>query len=161
MVPLPAEFRTVGVRTEPLTIAQKALDELWRAQDRLPWTEPGANGDGRGRGHRAVVLRALRILGPNGVLVLTGGPGPEPSRSVDVSALVRQMVLGNQLVLGTVNAGRRANESAVQSLAAFHRRWPSELQALITGRHPLDEVPELLTARSSGIKDIVVLEDAP
>jgi hypothetical protein len=45
MVRLPDELRAVGVLTEPLTIAQKALDELWRAQDRLPWIDAGAAPD--------------------------------------------------------------------------------------------------------------------
>ena len=236
MVKVPAELRPVGVLTEPLTIAQKALDELWRAQDRLPWINADASPDARGRGHHAVVLGAgpvallgamaletagfettiysrspapnpkadlataigvryvsssehsldelveiagrpdvvyeaagvaslamdaLRVLGPNGVFVFTGVPGPEPERPLDVSGLMRQMVLGNQLILGTVNAGRGAYESAIASLAGFNRRWPDELAALITGRHPLDAVPDLLTGHSHGIKDVVVLDDAP
>lgn len=233
MVRLPDELRAVGVLTEPLTIAQKALDELWRAQDRLPWIDAGAAPDARGRGHRALVLGAgpvgllgamalreagfettiysrspapnpkadlaasigvgyisssehdlddlveavgrpdvvyeaagiagvaidvLRVLGPNGVFVLTGVPGPEQERQLDVSGLMRQMVLGNQLVLGTVNAGRGAYESAVESLGDFHRRWPSELTALITERRPIEQAPELLQNGSHGMKEVVVLD---
>jgi hypothetical protein len=70
---------------------------------------------------------------------------------------MRQMVLGNQLILGTVNAGRGAYESAVSRLATFHRRWPAELSALITDRHSVDDAPGLLSGRSHGIKDVVVL----
>jgi hypothetical protein len=100
------------------------------------------------------------VLGPNGVFVFTGVPGPEPEQPLDVSGLMRQMVLGNQLILGTVNAGRGAYESAVASLADFNQCWPDELAALITGRHSLDAVPDLLTGRSHGIKDVVVLDGA-
>ncbi|MBV9424192.1 MAG: alcohol dehydrogenase catalytic domain-containing protein [Solirubrobacterales bacterium] len=233
IVKVPAELRKVGVLTEPLTIAQKALEELWHAQDRLPWIDAGAAPDARGRGHRAVVLGAgpvgllgamalleagfdttiysrspapnpkadlataigvryvsssehdldeliqiagrpdviyeaagvadvamdvLQALGPNGVFVFTGVPGPEQAKPLDASALMRRMVLGNQLILGTVNAGRGAYESAVASLGAFHRRWPSELAALITKRHALEEAPGLLTNSSHGIKDVVALD---
>jgi threonine dehydrogenase-like Zn-dependent dehydrogenase len=111
-------------------------------------------------GVASVAFDSLRILGPNGVFVLTGVPGPEPPRPFGSSELMRQMVLGNQLILGTVNAGKRAYERAVESLETFHNRWPAELSALITGRHSLEEVPELLTAHSAGIKDAVVLNGA-
>ncbi len=50
---VPADLRSVAVLTEPLTIAEKALDELQPLLDRLPWA-----------GHNAVVLGA----GPIGLL---------------------------------------------------------------------------------------------
>jgi threonine dehydrogenase-like Zn-dependent dehydrogenase len=112
-------------------------------------------------GIAGVAIDVLRVLGPNGVFVLTGVPGPEQARELDVSGLMRQLVLGNQLVLGTVNAGRGAYESAVESLAAFHRRWPSELAALITERRPLEQAPELLQNGSHGINEVVVLDGKP
>ncbi|HEY9404224.1 MAG TPA: alcohol dehydrogenase catalytic domain-containing protein, partial [Pyrinomonadaceae bacterium] len=34
---LPAQLREVGVLVEPLTIAEKALTEVWHMQKRLPW----------------------------------------------------------------------------------------------------------------------------
>jgi glucose 1-dehydrogenase len=64
MVRVPWELGAVAVLTEPLTIAQKALEELWRAQDRLPWIDADAAPDARGRGHKALVLGA----GPVGLL---------------------------------------------------------------------------------------------
>src|SRR2546427_542707 len=60
MNPVPNELRDVAVLVEPLTIAEKALIQVWDVQQRLPWT-PAA---GRGKGHRAVVLGA----GPVGLL---------------------------------------------------------------------------------------------
>ena len=60
MNPVPAALREVAVLVEPLTIAEKALIQVWDVQERLPWT-PAA---GRGKGHRAVVLGA----GPVGLL---------------------------------------------------------------------------------------------
>jgi threonine dehydrogenase-like Zn-dependent dehydrogenase len=37
LVPVPAELRDVGVLVEPLTIAEKALLEVRRVMDRMPW----------------------------------------------------------------------------------------------------------------------------
>ena len=51
---LPADLREVGVLTEPLTIAEKALEQIRAVQTRLPWTAR----------HRALVLGA----GPVGLL---------------------------------------------------------------------------------------------
>ncbi|MGH9592962.1 MAG: glucose 1-dehydrogenase [Bryobacteraceae bacterium] len=52
--PVPAALRDVAVLVEPLTIAEKAVTQLWEVQKRLPW----------GTSHRAVVLGG----GPVGLL---------------------------------------------------------------------------------------------
>ena len=56
LCPIPSELRDIAVLTEPLTIAEKGLQQVSDVQDRLPWKDP--------RGHRAVVLGA----GPVGLL---------------------------------------------------------------------------------------------
>ena len=58
---VPHELREVAVLVEPLTIAEKSLEQLWSIQQRLPWL--GSNRT-PGCGHRAVVLGA----GPVGLL---------------------------------------------------------------------------------------------
>jgi threonine dehydrogenase-like Zn-dependent dehydrogenase len=108
-------------------------------------------------GVAGLAFDALSVLGPNGVLVLTGVPAPEPPREEDVAATMRRLVLGNQVVAGTVNAGRSSYETAASSLLEFHRRWPGALRALITGRHALEEAPGLLTRHGGGIKEVVAV----
>ena len=53
---VPGDLRDVAVLVEPLTIAEKALDELWLVQQRLPWVDPSASPERRGEGHTALVL---------------------------------------------------------------------------------------------------------
>jgi len=60
---VPSELREIGVLVEPLTIAEKALIQVWDVQERLPWTAPGTR-PGDGHGQRALVLGA----GPVGLL---------------------------------------------------------------------------------------------
>jgi threonine dehydrogenase-like Zn-dependent dehydrogenase len=61
---VPRELREVAVLTEPLTIAEKAITQVWQVQQRLPWACPiGPSGE-PGSCHRAVVLGA----GPVGLL---------------------------------------------------------------------------------------------
>ena len=60
---------------------------------------------------------ACRSLGTNGVFVFTGVPGRKGrSRSIP-TCIMRNLVLKNQVVFGTVNAGRDAFEAAIRDLA--------------------------------------------
>jgi hypothetical protein len=70
---------------------------------------------------------------------------------------VRTLVLRNQLVLGTINAGPDAFAAAIRDLGAFETRWPGALRRLITGRHTLDDAPALVQGPLRGIKHVVTL----
>jgi glucose 1-dehydrogenase len=232
MNPVPGELREVAVLTEPLTIAQKALRQVWQVQQRLPWLGARHAGEGQAHGHRAVVIGAgpvgllgamalvvsgfevtvysraggphdksglvgsigatyvaaethtvdqlaeevgnidlvyeaagasrvafdmMRVLGVNGVFVFTGVPGRKAPIELDTDLIMRRLVLDNQVVFGTVNAGRDAFEAAIADLGRFMARWPAAVRALITARHPMEEVPDLLVAPPQGIKDAVTL----
>jgi threonine dehydrogenase-like Zn-dependent dehydrogenase len=100
-----------------------------------------------------VAFRSLDVLGPNGVCILTGIPGQSDIGQVDMGQIMRNLVLKNQLVLGTVNAGTAAYESAVSHLEQFMFLFPESVRKLIS-RHPMTETPELLK-RKKGIKDII------
>ena len=58
-------------------------------------------------GATAVVFPAMRILGPDGVCILSSVTGGRETIEVDLATWNREMVLGNRVVFGTVNAGRR------------------------------------------------------
>ena len=61
---VPAGLRDVGVLVEPLTIAEKALAQVWQVQQRLPWACAFTPGEPRAYCHHAVVIGA----GPVGLL---------------------------------------------------------------------------------------------
>ena len=84
--------------------------------------------------------------------MVPGGKGPI---DLDAGALMRRLVIQNQLVFGTVNAGADAFQAAVDDLARFHARWPHQLRALITRRYAPDAAPALLTGPASEIKSVV------
>lgn len=96
----------------------------------------------------------LPALGPNGIFILTGVPGKHGPVPVDTDAIMRNLVLKNQCVLGTVNAGKDAFERAVGDLSSFHTAWPDAVRALITGRFPLDNFAEPIR-HQTGIKNII------
>jgi threonine dehydrogenase-like Zn-dependent dehydrogenase len=93
----------------------------------------------------------------NGIFVFTGVAalrGPQP---LDTDTLMRNLVLKNQVALGTVNAGRDAFEAAVSDLSVFLERWPQAIRQVITGRYPIEDYRELLLGRAGGIKNLIAL----
>lgn len=229
---LPSDLREVGVLIEPLTIAEKALIQVWQLQSRLPWETGDREVPGRGR--RAVVLGAGPVgllgamllvragfettiysrspvpnpkaaaaemfgarylscaevpvakmaewVGPidvvyeavgatpitfevmqhvatNGVFVMTGLPEEDIEETTQTGRLMRRVVLENQIILGTVNAGPDAFTAAVRDLAVFARRWPQALRAILTGRHRIESARDLLLGGPRGIKEIVALAE--
>ncbi len=100
-------------------------------------------------------FEALQALGPNALFVFTGVPGRRGTPDLDGGALMRSLVLNNQVLLGTVNAGRDAYEAAVTDLGRFMQRWPDAVRALITHHVPLTDAPRALTSPPEGIKTVV------
>jgi threonine dehydrogenase-like Zn-dependent dehydrogenase len=109
-------------------------------------------------GHSHFALQALRVLGTNGIFVLTGVPGLQAFVQSDPAHLMREMVLKNQVLLGTVNAGPEAFASALRDLDAFRRRWPAVVRTLIAGRYPPEQAPDLILGRPTGIKSVITFD---
>ena len=87
-------------------------------------------------GASSLAFQAIHQLGPNGVFVFTGVPGRKAPIAVDTDRLMRDLVLKNQVMLGTVNAGKDAFDAAIRDLGQFMIRWPDAVRRLIT-RHPV------------------------
>lgn len=233
MVPVPKDLRSLAALVEPLTIAEKALIQVWNIQDRLPWAcqhnpdqESGTN---RGRCHSGLVLGAgpvgvlgalalrtagfetvvysrrekpnkkssllsgagieyvsssvqsiedvrdqhgdfdlvyeatgatqfsfecTELLAQNGVYVFTGVPGRKEPIKLDADDIMREMVLNNQVFLGTVNASRDAYEKAIKDLSYMNTCMPEAIDGVVSGRHEYDQL-DLLKQRSSGIKHML------
>lgn len=100
----------------------------------------------------------MKYLGTNGVFVFTGVPGRKAPIEVDTDLLMRNMVLKNQVVFGTVNAGKDSYRKAIEDIATFQQRWPNALKALITGRFAPEKHKDLLLGDPGGIKNIVSFE---
>jgi kynurenine formamidase/threonine dehydrogenase-like Zn-dependent dehydrogenase len=102
-----------------------------------------------------VAFGALATLAANGVLILTGVPAERGAISADLSRWMRDIVLKNQVVFGTVNAGRSDYEDAIRRLEQFMGLFPGAVLSLLN-RVPIDQAPDVL-ARGCGIKDVVTL----
>ena len=98
----------------------------------------------------------LECLGGNGVFVFTGVPPLSEQLSLDLHQLLLRMIIKNQVIVGTVNAGPDAFEAAIRDLAGFHARWPRALASLISARYPLPAFREAI--HDPGIKNVLVPE---
>jgi threonine dehydrogenase-like Zn-dependent dehydrogenase len=108
-------------------------------------------------GASGVAFDVLKHLGPNAVFVFTGVPGRKGPIPVDTDEIMRNMVLNNQLVLGSVNAPPQAFESAIRHLGVFAQRWPETLRSVITARFPLERALDALQSQPGGVKNVVVV----
>jgi threonine dehydrogenase-like Zn-dependent dehydrogenase len=99
----------------------------------------------------------IQHLGTNGIFIFTGVPGRKAPVQVDTDLMMRNLVLKNQVVFGTVNAGRETFEASIRDLQVFRNAWPQAVQSLITGRFPIDAHRDLLVGKSTGIKNVIQL----
>jgi threonine dehydrogenase-like Zn-dependent dehydrogenase len=99
-------------------------------------------------GFSPLVFDAPRqLLGKNGVMVLSSVTGGERTAQVPSDAFNLDMVLGNKVLVGTVNANRQHFEEGVRDMAVAEARWPSWLGRLITHRiHGLDNFEQAFDA---------------
>ena len=108
-------------------------------------------------GASSLSFEMMKYLGTNGIFIFTGVPGRKAPIEVDTDLIMRNLVLKNQVVFGTVNAARETFEAAIRDVGIFVKRWPEAVRALITGRFPMNSYRELLLGRSAGIKNVITL----
>jgi glucose 1-dehydrogenase len=98
----------------------------------------------------------LEALSLNGMYVLTGIPGGDRPLQIPGAALIRQLVLDNQVMLGSVNAARGHFQMAADDLAQAHLRWGAQVTGLITNRHSRDQFSGLMDEHQSDtIKEVI------
>ncbi|GAA0805726.1 glucose 1-dehydrogenase [Spirilliplanes yamanashiensis] len=102
----------------------------------------------------SVVFEAIAGTGAYGVTCLTGVSRPGRRSRVDVGAANRELVLENDVVVGSVNANMRHWAAAAQVLGAADHGW---LDGLITRRVPLERFAHAYEAQPDDIKTVITL----
>jgi len=86
-------------------------------------------------GYSPVVFESMRALGKNGVLILSSVTGGDRKIEVPADKINLEFVLGNKVMVGTVNANREYFESGVRDLSQAELEYPGWLKRLLT--HPV------------------------
>lgn len=99
----------------------------------------------------------MDVLAINGIYVLTGIPGGERPVNILGSRIMRQMVLKNHVILGSVNASIHHYNMAIDDLVKGNTRWPDTLSQLITHKVNYSKFESVLKQHSSDeIKAVIV-----
>ena len=106
-------------------------------------------------GYSPIIFDAMQGLAKNGVLVLSSVTGGDRKTEVPSDKLNLEFVLGNKVMVGTVNANREYFESGVQDMSAAVLEYGDWLSRLLT--HPvngLENFGELFDNLTNG-KDVI------
>ncbi len=101
-------------------------------------------------GYSPIVFDAMQSLAKNGVLVLSSVTGGDRKIEVPADKINLEFVLGNRVMVGTVNANREYFESGVKDMSQAVLEYGDWLSRLLTHPvHGLDNYQELIDKLSS------------
>jgi threonine dehydrogenase-like Zn-dependent dehydrogenase len=103
-------------------------------------------------GSAKVVFDAMEILAANGVLCLLSVTGGSGTNVEPIDRINQLLVLGNQVVFGSVNANPRHFAKGVEDFVTIEKNWPGALSRLLTNRIPWQSHKTWFSERGNGIK---------
>jgi threonine dehydrogenase-like Zn-dependent dehydrogenase len=164
------EVTTFGLTPRPYLNSDliEALGARYETTTNVPVQEAGAKFGPfdlifEATGASAVAFDSMLALGKNGVLVLSSVTGGNKMISIPADRINLEFVLGNKVMVGTVNANREYFETGVQHMAMAEAQYAGWLSRLLT--HPVQglenyrQMIDLLTTARGAIK--VFCEVAP
>lgn len=107
-------------------------------------------------GYSPIVFDAMQALAKNGVLILSSVTGGDRTAEVPADKINLEFVLGNKVMVGTVNANREYFESGASDMASAVLEYNGWLNKLLT--HPVkglenyEDIFEKLTSGKGVIK---------
>ena len=107
-------------------------------------------------GSPQVPFALVPLLGRNGVMALMGTPTGAREVALDGATMVREMVMGNQAILGSVYAGLQHFQAAVEDMALFKELFGNAIDRVITHTYPLEQFQEpIQRPPADGIKTVL------
>ena len=103
-----------------------------------------------------VVIDTAAGTAPYGIVCLTGVSSGGRRIPVDAGAANRELVLENDVVIGSVNANLRHYAAAARALAGADRDW---LERLISRRVPVERFADALRAEPDDIKVVLTFDE--
>ena len=145
-----------GLEANYVSLKQTSVDELVRQVGKADLIVDAT-------GSSEVAFNSMRYLGHNGVLVWTSITGGSHQVEVPSDKINIEWVLGNKLLLGSVNANREHFEAGIRDLALGEVMYPGVLPKILT--HPVQgldnyqEMMRLLVEDKSALKVYVEVAD--
>jgi glucose 1-dehydrogenase len=99
-----------------------------------------------------VIVDSILKVGAGGVVCLTGVGSGGPGSGLSSADVAKELVLRNNVIVGSVNANRRHFYRAAEALAAADRAW---LAQLISRRVPPADIADALQRDPDDIKVVV------
>jgi threonine dehydrogenase-like Zn-dependent dehydrogenase len=87
-------------------------------------------------GNAEVCFRAMEVLAHNGALIWTSITGGKHEVTLDAAKINIEWVLGNKLLVSSVNGNRRHFELGIQALSLGEHTYPGVTERILT--HPVD-----------------------
>jgi glucose 1-dehydrogenase len=103
-------------------------------------------------GSGAMALDVMRHAAPDGIVCLLGVTSPGDRQEIDAGALNLEIVSGNRVIFGSVNANRAHYDGAVAALQRADSAW---LHRMITRRVPLSDWRSAFEKRPNDVKTIL------
>jgi threonine dehydrogenase-like Zn-dependent dehydrogenase len=101
-----------------------------------------------------LMMEAPGMTRPNGIVCMAG---VADEGSTSMAGFARDMVLGNRVVFGTVNANRRHYMEAAKMLGATDRSW---LERLVDRRVPIEHWERAYKRDADTVKTVIVFDAA-
>lgn len=204
LIKIPKNIRKIGVLLEPMSIAEKAVIQAFKIQERLVWKPKTAVILGSGTlglmaamllrikgidvniidrtekhkikshifktlgihhinskkhpiadipkllkrridivvemtGNPKVIKDAINIVGRDGIVLLLSVTGNSFVDNLDFAKFNYDIVTGNKLIVGIVNANKRYFKEGIEDMQKINRRYPGILESVITKRIGLEE----------------------
>ncbi|MEX0792689.1 MAG: glucose 1-dehydrogenase [Pirellulaceae bacterium] len=107
-------------------------------------------------GSSVIAFESMRYLGHNGVLVFTSVTGADARHEIPSDKINIEWVLGNKLLLGSVNANSEHFESGIKDMALGEVMFPGVLPRILTnpvnGLDNYQEMMRLLVEDNNALK---------
>lgn len=107
-------------------------------------------------GAARVAFGLFGVLAPDGACVLTGIPDGRGPLEIPGARVIRELVLGNRALVGSVNAAPIHYQIAIDDLGRARLRWGPLIGALITSRRPPHAFTAALEQHGPGEIKVVV-----
>ena len=105
-------------------------------------------------GSSEAAFNSIHALAANGVLCLTSVTGGSLAKPLPIDRINCDLVLGNKLVFGTVNAGRADFSEGLSFMKPVEKSYPGTLSLILTGRITFEHADRMFEIQKNGIKTV-------